>query len=237
MQTIELRGDGSPPEPQKGLVTLERVREHPFTRTYIAAANEHLRLLGYTEHGARHAGIVSKAAASVLERLGLETRVVELVAIAGLLHDIGNAVNRAMHGQIGALMAKDILLDLGMDIAEAVQVMTAIGNHEEERGYATSPVAAALILADKADVHRSRVQERDPDRFDIHDRVNYAVTASALQVRPEVGTITLELEIDTSIATVMDYFGIFLSRMNMCQQAAEFLGCRFELNINGVVLG
>jgi len=189
MATIDLRGDGSPPEIDSELALLERVRQHPHTRIYTEAANEHLRLLGYTEHGARHAGIVSKAAARVLERLGYDLRTVELGAIAGILHDIGNAVNREMHGQVGALMAKDILLELGTEMREVVVVMTAIGNHEEERGFATSPVAAALILADKADVHRSRVQERDPDRFDIHDRVNYAATASALVVRPTCGRL------------------------------------------------
>lgn len=217
-------------------VTVAQVREHPHTRIYLDAANENLKLIGYTEHGLRHAGLVSNIAANVLTYLNYPPRQSELAAIAGLLHDIGNVVNRDMHGQIGALMAKDILLDLGMDMLEITQIMAAIGNHEEERGHAISPVAAALILADKADVHRSRVHNRDPKTFDIHDRVNYAATHSFLRVTSNRQRITLEIEIDTNIASVMDYFEIFLSRMMMCRRAAEFLGYPFELQINGHVL-
>ncbi len=219
-----------------GRVTVERVREHPHVRPFLDAANQHLKLLGFTEHGLRHAGLVGAIASNVLTRLGYPQRQAELAAIAGLLHDIGNLINREMHGQAGALMAKDILLDLSMDISEVVAVMGAIGNHEEERGHAISPIAAALILADKADVHRSRVHSTDPAAFDIHDRVNYAATHSFLRVVPETKRITLEITIDTSIATVMDYFEIFLSRMIMCRRAAEFLGCRFGLEINQSML-
>ena len=217
-------------------VTVEGVREHPHVRPFLDAANQHLRLLGFTEHGLRHAGLVGAIASNVLARLGYPQRQAELAAIAGLLHDIGNLINREMHGQAGALMAKDILVDLNMEIGEVVAVMGAIGNHEEERGHAISPIAAALILADKADVHRSRVHSTDPATFDIHDRVNYAATHSFLRVIPETRRITLEITIDTSIAAVMDYFEIFLSRMIMCRRAAEFLGCRFGLEINQIML-
>jgi metal-dependent HD superfamily phosphatase/phosphodiesterase len=217
-------------------VTVAQVRAHPETQIYLDAANEHLKLIGYTEHGVRHASLVSNIAANVLTRLDYPQRHAELAAIAGLLHDIGNTVNREMHGQLGALIARDILRDLGMEMREIVLVMAAIGNHEEERGHAISPVAAALILADKADVHRSRVHTRDPKDFDIHDRVNYAATRSFLRVDKDTHMITLELTIDTSIASVMDYFTIFLSRMIMCRQAAEFLGSHFTMKINGTVV-
>ena len=214
-------------------ITITEVRQHPHVRAYLHAANEHLKLLGYTEHGTRHAGLVGNIAANVLERLGYLQRQSELAAIAGLLHDIGNVINREMHGQSGALIAKDILRDLDMDIHEVILIMGAIGNHEEERGHAISPIAAALILADKADVHRSRVHNTDQTTFDIHDRVNYAATHSFLHVDAEAQRITLDITIDPSIASVMDYFEIFLSRMIICRRAAEFLGCRFGLEING----
>ncbi|HMO60421.1 MAG TPA: HD domain-containing protein [Roseiflexaceae bacterium] len=217
-------------------VTLAQVRSHPHVQIYLKSANEHLKLLGYTEHGLRHAGLVGSIASNVLARLGYDAREAELAAIAGLLHDIGNLINREMHGQIGALMARDLLIGLGMPITEVVAIMGAIGNHEEERGHAISPVAAALILADKADVHRSRVHNPNPAAFDIHDRVNYAATRSFLRVNPDEHKIVLEITIDTSIASVMDYFEIFLSRMIMCRRAAEFLGCRFGLEINEYAL-
>jgi hypothetical protein len=217
-------------------VTPAQVRNHPHVKTYLQAANEHLKLLGYTEHGLRHAGLVGSIASNVLNRLNYPAREAELAAIAGLLHDIGNLINREMHGQMGAIMAREVLLELGMEIGEVIAVMGAIGNHEEERGHAISPVAAALILADKADVHRSRVHNPNPASFDIHDRVNYAATRSFLRVDAEAHRIVLEITIDTSIASVMDYFEIFLSRMIMCRRAAEFLGCQFGLEINEHVL-
>lgn len=223
-------------QPAAHYVTAQAVADHPTVRAYIEAANANLRLMGYTEHGMRHVSRVSSWACEVLRALGYPPRECELAAVAGLLHDIGNAICRQQHGQLGALLARDILTDLGMPIADLVVVMGAIGNHEEEYGHAISPVAAALILADKSDVHRSRVQEPDPARHDIHDRVNLAATSAALTVRSAEQRIVLELTIDTAIASVMDYFGIFLSRMIMCRQAANFLGCRFGLVINGTVL-
>ncbi|MBP8251095.1 MAG: HD domain-containing protein [Herpetosiphon sp.] len=217
-------------DPQR--VTVVQVRKHPATFAYINAANASLKLIGYTEHGKRHAALVGHIAANVLRHLDHSAREIELAEIAGLLHDIGNCINREQHGQSSAILAKDILRELNMPISEIVTIMGAIGNHEEERGYTISNVAAALILADKSDVHRSRVQNTDPTTFDIHDRVNYAATRSFLRVNAEAKLITLELTIDTDMASVMDYFEIFLSRMVMCRRAAEFLGCRFQLKIN-----
>lgn len=217
-------------------VTVSDVRAHRDTELYLEAANEHLRFLGFTEHGPRHAEIVSRMAAEVLSQLEFPQRQVELASISGLLHDIGNSINRDQHGQVGALLAKDVLLSLGMPTSEILVVMAAIGNHEEERGHAISPVAAALILADKADVHRTRVQNPAPPTFDIHDRVNYAATRSSLRVDASNKRVSLDLSIDTSLATVIDYFEIFMSRMIMCRHAAEFLGCRFHLAINDTSL-
>lgn len=217
-------------------VSIQQVREHPTTLAYLNAANENLRQIGYTEHGVRHATRVSKAAYRVLTELGYPEREGELAAIAGMLHDIGNLINRQLHGQTGAMLAKELLGELGMELSEMLVVMCAIGNHEEEYGHATSAVAAALILADKADVHLSRVHEPDPAKHDIHDRVNLAVTRSTLEVFADERRIVLNMTIDASIASVMDYFAIFLSRMVMCRSAADRLRCKFGLVINGTVL-
>lgn len=218
-------------------VTITHVRRHPRANAYLKSANANLKLIGYTEHGRRHAGLVGHIAANVLRRLGFSAREIELAEIAGYLHDIGNCINREQHGQSGALLANAILLELGMPLEEVITVMSAIGNHEEERGHAVSAVAAALILADKSDVHRSRVQSSDPTTFDIHDRVNYAATRSFLRVDTNSERrITLELTVDVEMASVMNYFEIFLSRMVMCRRAAEFLGARFGLRINDVAV-
>lgn len=212
-------------------VDLEAVCDHPEVRAFLRGADRHLRAIGYTEHGERHANLVAKIAGNVLRRLGHDERDVELAAIAGLLHDIGNVVNREMHGQTGAILAKGILIGLGMELDEVVRVMGAIGNHETTWGHATDPIAAALILADKADVHRSRVHG-EADLSDIHDRVNYAATRSFLRVDEAAETITLELDIDTEIASVMNYFEIFTNRMVFCRVASEYLGCDFALEVN-----
>ena len=221
-----------PSDERPGVVTVEQVRTHPETVAYLQGADAHLRAIGYTEHGERHAALVAKIASDVLERRGHEDRDVELAAIAGLLHDIGNVINREAHSQTGAVLAKQILVGLGMELGEVVRVMGAIGNHETAWGHATDPIAAALILADKADVHRSRVHG-EPDLADIHDRVNYAATRSYLRVEPDEDCITLELDIDTGIASVMNYFEIFTARMVFCRTASEFLGCDFALAVNG----
>ena len=213
-------------------VTFDQVRRDPEVVALLQAANNTLKVLGYTEHGQRHAGLVSHIAANVLERLGHPARTHELAHIAGYLHDIGNSIHRENHALSGSLMAWQILRRLGMPTEECAVVMNAIGNHEEERGAVTNAVAAALIIADKADVHRSRVQNLRMEDFDIHDRVNYATTRSFVRVRPDEKIIALELEIDVQYAQVIEYFEIFLDRMTMVRRAIEFLGCSFQLIIN-----
>lgn len=213
-------------------VTIDQVRRDAEVISFIRTANEMLRALGYTEHGQRHAGLVGNIAANVLERLNYDERTCQLANIAGYLHDIGNTIHRENHALSGSLMAWQILTRLGMPTDECALVMNAIGNHEEERGLATTAIAAALIVADKSDVHRSRVQNPDMATFDIHDRVNYAATRSFVRVRDDDKIIALELEIDTEYAQVIEYFEIFLSRMTMVRQAVQFLGCEFQLIIN-----
>jgi metal-dependent HD superfamily phosphatase/phosphodiesterase len=232
-----LEPDQSPeplsPDSEIGLVDVEA---HEGVRTFISLADRYLGELGYTEHGFRHAGLVSKIAYNILHRLGHEDRMAELGAISGYLHDMGNFVSRTMHSQTGASITYDILRDLGMSYGEIGIIMAAIGNHEEEFGHPVNPAGAALILADKSDVHRSRVRISDPTMFDIHDRVNNAVEHSFMRVDSEARTLTLELTIDTQLAGVMEYFEIFLSRMVMCRRAAEFLECQFKIDINGTKL-
>ncbi len=215
------------------VVTLEDVRHDHEVRVFIDKADEKLGVLGYTEHGPRHASVVASIAHKVLTQLGRPEREAELAAIAGYLHDVGNGINRLDHGIAAALFSRHVLGRLGMPAEEYAEVMCAIGNHEEEYGEAVSPLAAAVILGDKSDVHRSRVRVIDPATGDIHDRVNMATTLSNLQVDGAGRTITLELEIDTAIIQVMHYFEIFLARMVMCRRAAAFLGCTFEIVING----
>ena len=214
------------------VVTIDHIRRDAEVIAFLQAANDALRTLGYTEHGQRHAGLVGHIAENVLERLGFPERTYQLANVAGYLHDIGNAIHRENHALSGSLMAWQIARRMGMPVEECTVVMNAIGNHEEERGTATNPVAAALIIADKADVHRSRVQNPKMEDFDIHDRVNYATTRSFVRVRPEEKVIALELEIDVHYAQVIEYFEIFLARMTMVRQAIEFLGCTFQLIIN-----
>jgi metal-dependent HD superfamily phosphatase/phosphodiesterase len=217
-------------------VTLDKVRKDPETQAFVRKADENLEKLGYTEHSTRHAGLVAHIAENILLRLGHPKRDAELAAIAGFLHDIGNVVTRLDHGIASALIAREILVQLGMPVEEYTEVMAAVGNHEEEYGEPVSAVAAALILGDKSDVHKSRVRNLDPTTFDIHDRVNFASQKSFVAVNAESRTITLLLEIDTTVSQVMEYFEIFLSRMVMCRRAASFLGCDFNLVINGTRL-
>jgi metal-dependent HD superfamily phosphatase/phosphodiesterase len=222
--------------PARPPVTLADVRRDREVKVFVRRADENLGVLGYTEHGPRHCGLVADIAENVLLRLGFPRRTAELAAIAGYLHDIGNGINRLDHGIGAALLSRHILERLGMGPEEYAEVMCAIGNHEEEYGQAVSPLAAAVILGDKSDVHRSRVRVLDPETDDIHDRVNMATTRSFLAVDAEHHTITLELEIDTDVIQVMHYFEIFMERMKMCRRAAEFLGCRFGIVINGTRL-
>jgi metal-dependent HD superfamily phosphatase/phosphodiesterase len=218
------------------LVSLEDVKRDPEVDVYVRKGNDYLGVMGYTEHGYRHVGLVSKSARNILEKLGYSKRDSELAAIAGHMHDIGNVISRHDHGQSGAVLAYTILSRMQMDPTEIALVISAIGNHDEEFGHAVNQIAAALILADKSDVHRSRVRNPDFASFDIHDRVNYAVENSVLKVNAPAQTITMELDINQEISTVMDYFEIFLSRLLMCRRAATFLGCTFNLVINGAKL-
>lgn len=218
------------------MITLEDIKRDPVVDTCIRKGNEFLGALGYTEHSYRHINLVSSIAKNIIQRLGFPQREVELAAIAGYLHDIGNVVSRYDHGQSGAALAFNILTRMGMPPDEIATIVAAIGNHEEEYGHPVNNVAAALILADKSDVHRSRVRNQDFSTFDIHDRVNYAVEHSFLRVSPERRAITLELTIDIEICPVMEYFEIFLSRMILCRRAADYLQCTFELEINGARL-
>lgn len=218
------------------LVTVEALKRDAEVSAYLNRANEQMAMLGYTEHGHRHASLVGSIAHNVLLRLGCPERMADLAEMAGYLHDIGNVIHREHHARAGALIARDVLLRLGMDSDEVAVIMGAIGNHEEERGDPVSHVSAAAILGDKSDVHRSRVQNPDMLSFDIHDRVNYAVQRSFLRVDADKKRITLELDIDTQVSQVAEYFEIFMSRMLLSRRAARFLGCKFALTINGTSL-
>ena len=235
MTTQPTKSSGEPASPPGNghRVTFELVRDNPRVRSYIRMADASLEQIGYTEHGERHVTLVSRIAHNVLKRMGYPDRDCELAAIAGILHDIGNAVNRDHHAQSGAVMAMQILNDFGMDDLEVLTVIAAIGNHHENDGDPVNPVAAALILADKSDVHRTRVRNADMIRFDIHDRVNYAVEKSFLNVDADRKHITLELTIDPKISHVMEYFEIFMTRMLASRKAAKFLGATFGLTANG----
>ncbi len=216
--------------------TLRDVRSSNKVKVYIEKANEQMNAIGYTEHGQRHAALSAAIARNTLLDLGYDSRTAEVASIAGYLHDIGNVVSRFSHPQIGATMSFVLLEEMGFEAEEIGTIIGAIGNHEEPEGEPINITTAAVILADKSDVHFTRVQNPDPKTFDIHDRVNHAVQKSHLTVDAEAKTITLELTIDMTSATVMEYFEIFMMRMVMCRKAAEVLGCRFHLTINGVDL-
>lgn len=229
----------SEPDPAPDIVTFDIVRSDPEVAALVERANENLGVLGYTEHGVRHVTLVSRIARNVLRHLGYDEAHQELASIAGYLHDIGNVISRYDHAHTGAMLARDILNRLGMPPTDVAIIMGAIGSHGDDSGRlgeAVHPVGAALILADKSDVHRSRVRNPEPASFDQHDRVNFASQSSFLRVDKPAKSIGLELTIDTSVAQVMHYFEIFLPRMLMSRRAAEFLGCEFHITINGVTL-
>ena len=219
------------------MLTYEQVTKSEAIRTYITRADESLITLGYTEHSFAHVVHVAETAGYILETLDYDDRIVELAKIAGYLHDIGNLVNRKDHSQSGAVMAWSILNDMGCDAAEIATIVTAIGNHDEGTGVPVNPLAAALILADKSDVRRSRVRTKDIASFDIHDRVNYSVTHSELKIDEKKTVVTLKLSVDTEFSSVLDYFAIFTNRMLLCRKAAETLGLQFKLMINEQQLG
>lgn len=214
------------------MVRFQDIKQNKAVETYIKKADESLIALGFTEHSFAHVTIVAETAGYILETLGYSEREVELVKIAAYLHDIGNLVNRVDHSQSGAVMAFRILNDMNMEPAEIAEIVTAIGNHDEGTGTPVSPMAAALILADKSDVRRSRVRNQDVSTFDIHDRVNYSVKKAELKINESKTLIKLKLSVDTRFGTVMDYFEIFLKRMVMCRKAADKLGLQFKLIVN-----
>lgn len=215
------------------MITIEDLKQNEKVKTLIAKADEYLGEIGYTEHGQRHCSLSANIAYNIMIRLRKSESEAHLAAIAAYLHDIGNVINRDYHAQSGALLAYQILLDMGMPYPDVMEVVAAIGNHDEKDGQPISDICAAAILADKSDVHSSRVRNLEMIKQDIHDRVNYAAKSSFLRVDEEKKTISLEIKIDTSISQVMEYFEIFLSRMVVCRRAAEYLKMRFELEING----
>ncbi len=218
------------------MITLKDIQNNKEVLALLKGSQKQLNELGYTEHSIRHVSIVSKRAGEILEKLGYNKERVELAKIAGYLHDIGNSVNRIDHAQSGALLTYSILKDIGLETEKCIEIMTAIGNHDEETGEPVSDISAALILADKSDVHRNRVVNPNATKFHIHDRVNYAVTESNLNLNKKSRIITLDIQIDTKICPVLDYFEIFLKRTMMSKYAAKYLKLWFELVINGTRL-
>ncbi len=214
------------------MLTFEEVKSNEKIKTFIKKSDETLSALGFTEHSFAHVMRVSDIAGNILQELGYSAGEIELARIAGYMHDIGNMVNRVEHSQSGGVMAFYLLNEMGMKTENLCEIVAAIGNHDEGTGVPVSPIAAALILADKSDVRRSRVRNTDKSTFDIHDRVNYSVEKSTLRINTEEKTVTLRLTVDTSYGSVMDYFEIFLGRMIMCRKAAEKLGLAFKLIIN-----
>ena len=200
---------------------------------YLQKGNANLGQLGFTDHSKAHCVQVAHQAGKILKRLGYSEHEIELAKIAGYMHDIGNAINRTHHAEYGALLANDLLKETDMSLEDRITVIAAIGNHDESTGGATDPVSAALIIADKTDVRRNRVRDKDRAAFDIHDRVNYAVTEAKLKINKEKKLISLNLQIDESICTMYEYFDIFLGRMMMCRGAAEILNMKFRLTANG----
>ncbi|MBE0475807.1 MAG: HD domain-containing protein [Coriobacteriia bacterium] len=217
-------------------VSLEEIQTDVGVLAYLEAGDDYLGAIGYTEHGLRHANLVAHIAGNIVRRLGYAERQADLAAMAGFLHDIGNCISREDHGVSAALLAKSVLWRLGMDPREIAVIMNALGNHEEEFGIATTVPGAAAIMADKSDVHHTRVRNPDPKTFDIHDRVNYAAKRSFLRVDSDARLCTLEIDIDIESVSVMEYFEIFLSRMQMCRRAAVVLDSTFSLVINGTKL-
>jgi metal-dependent HD superfamily phosphatase/phosphodiesterase len=222
------------PRPQGGeLRLLDQVAGNKVVQTYIALADQFTGELGFTEHGFRHANLVGHIAYNILSRLGYDERQAELASVAGYLHDIGNVVSRHNHPQSSALIAMPLLTEMGLPVEDVGLVVGAIGNHEEELGRPVSPVSAAVNIADKSDVHRSRVRKAGQVVMDIHDRVNFAVRHSFVRVDAEQRSVTLELDIDTNVSDILEYFEIFLTRMMMCRRAAEGLDCKFRMTVNG----
>ena len=213
------------------MITLQEIKQNESIKALVRAGNRYLETLGYTDHGPRHLGYVSRTASGILKSLGYSEREVELAAIAGWVHDVGNSVNRHDHGPNGAILLFPLLREIGMDIEDVMIIITAVGNHEEQSGTVSSAVSAALAIADKSDAHKSRVRHGRPDVVDIHDRVNFAIQENSVIVDRKHKIIRQELKMDES-SSVLEYLSIYLPRILMCEQAAKFLGQHFELFIN-----
>lgn len=214
-------------------MTYQEIKKNEEVRVYLKKGNDNLRVLGYTDHSEAHCTVVAERAGLILKKLEYPEETIELAEIAGFMHDIGNAVNRSRHAEYGAILANELLKGTDLSLEDRITIMSAIGNHDESTGGATDPVSAALIIADKTDVRRNRVRDKDRAAFDIHDRVNYAVTEAKLKINKEKKLISLNLQIDESICTMYEYFDIFLGRMMMCRGAAEILDMKFRLTANG----
>ena len=214
-------------------MTYEEIRHNEEVCALLEKGNQNLGVLGFTDHSEAHCALVAERAAYILRKLGYSDHEEDLARIAGFMHDIGNAVGRTHHAELGALLANDILKQTDMPMEDRITVIAAIGHHDESTGGARDPISAALVLADKTDVRRNRVRTKEKEKFDIHDRVNYAVTGSTLKINEEKDTIALNLQVDEDICTMYEYFDIFLGRMMMCRGAAEMLGAKFRLSVNG----
>ncbi len=214
-------------------MTYQEIKKNEEVRAYLKKGNDNLGVLGYTDHSEAHCTVVAERAGLILKKLEYPEETIELAKIAGFMHDIGNAVNRSRHAEYGAILANELLKGTDLSLENRITIMSAIGNHDESTGGATDPVSAALIIADKTDVRRNRVRDKDRAAFDIHDRVNYAVTEAKLKINKEKKLISLNLQIDESICTMYEYFDIFLGRMMMCRGSAEILNMKFRLTANG----
>ena len=214
-------------------MTYQEIKKNEEVRAYLKKGNDNLGVLGYTDHSEAHCTVVAERAGLILKKLEYPEETIELAEIAGFMHDIGNAVNRSRHAEYGAILANELLKGTDLSLEDRITIMSAIGNHDESTGGATDPVSAALIIADKTDVRRNRVRDKDRAAFDIHDRVNYAVTEAKLKINKEKKLISLNLQIDESICTMYEYFDIFLGRMMMCRGAVEILNMKFRLTANG----
>lgn len=214
-------------------MTYQEIKKNEEVRAYLKKGNDNLGVLGYTDHSEAHCTVVAERAGLILKKLEYPEETIELAKIAGFMHDIGNAVNRSRHAEYGAILANELLKGKDLSLEDRITIMSAIGNHDESTGGATDPVSAALIIADKTDVRRNRVRDKDRAAFDIHDRVNYAVTEAKLKINKEKKLISLNLQIDESICTMYEYFDIFLGRMMMCRGSAEILNMKFRLTANG----
>lgn len=217
------------------MISLKEVKSNQNIITLVEAGNKYLEMIGYTDHGPRHISYVSKMAGNILKELDFDERSVELAKIAGWVHDVGNAINRNNHGAIGATLLFEILKEIGLNIKDTVDIVTAVGNHEEQTGSVTNEISAALVIADKSDAHKSRVRYGKPDMEDIHDRVNFSIQKNSLIINKETRTIAQSIVMDSK-SSVFEYLEIYMQRISMCETAAKFLNCKFHLIINDRII-